>query len=84
MLQPPNVPVPLATYLWGVTFCSILTAGNQCCTQPLQVRVASVPLAARSSITWEVGGAAALAFQATTPPPGKKERLLRCFTESSR
>lgn len=86
-VAPRNVPFPLATtyLLWGVTFCSILTTGNRRCTQPRQVRVASVPLTARSSITREVGGAAALAFQATTPPVGRHESsLLRCFTESSR
>lgn len=72
----PAFPSP-GSLLWGVTFCSILTAGNRHCTQPLQVRVASVPLTARSSITREVGGAAALAFQATTPPPpGRHESSL--------
>lgn len=83
----PNAPFPLpATYLlWGVTFCSILTVGNRRCPQPRKVRVASVPLTARSSITREVRGPAALALQATTPPPGWHEcSLLRCFSESSR
>lgn len=72
--SPSNPAFPSPGSLWGVTFCSILTAGNRRCTQPRQVRVASVPLAAQSSITREVGGAAALAFQATTPPPTGQER----------
>lgn len=72
--SPSNPAFPSPGSLWGVTFCSILTAGNRRCTQPRQVRVASVPLAARSSITREVGGAAALAFQATTPPTGQERK----------
>lgn len=51
----PAFPSP-GSLLWGVTFCSILTAGNRRCPQPRRVRVASVPLTARSSITREVGG----------------------------
>lgn len=80
----PAFPSP-GSLLWGVTFCSILTVGNRRCPQPRKVRVASVPLTARSSITREVGGPAALALQATTPPPGRHEcSLLCCFSESSR
>lgn len=86
--QLPNVPFPLAaTYLlWGVTFCSILTAGNRRCPQPRKVRVASVPLTARSSITREVGlgGPLPLLSRQQPPQPGWHESsLLRCFRESS-
>lgn len=86
--QPRNGPCPLAaTYLlWEVTFCSILTAGNRRYTQPRKVRVASVPLISPSSITWVIGGAAALPSR-RQPPPFPQDRhessLLRCFTENS-
>lgn len=72
MPLPPKVPFPLAeTYLLcGVTFCSILTVGNRHCPQPRKVRVASVPLTARSSITREVGGPAALASRRQPPHTG--------------
>lgn len=50
----PAFPSP-GSLLWGVTFCSILTTGNRRCPQPRKVRVASVPLTSRSSITREVG-----------------------------
>lgn len=68
--QPRNGPCPLAaTYLlWEVTFCSILTAGNRRYTQPRKVRVASVPLISPSSITWVIGGAAALPSRRQPPP----------------
>lgn len=90
---PPNptlhVPVPqpptsshtriARTYLlWGVTFCSILTTGNRRCPQPRKVRVASVPLTARSSITREVGGWRAPALG----PPVDNSRPRRAGTKA--
>lgn len=62
----PSHTRPAQTYLWGVTFCSILTSGNRRRAQPRQVRVASAPLTARPSITRDVGGRPLpLALQAT-------------------
>lgn len=75
------------TYLlWGVTFCSILTTGNRRCPQPRKVRVASVPLTSRSSITREVGGGRGplpSALQETTHPAGlaRKQSPLLFFGE---
>lgn len=54
--SPNNPAFPSPGSLWGVTFCSILTAGNGRFPQPRKVRVASAPLTARPSITREVGG----------------------------
>lgn len=54
--SPNNPAFPSPGSLWGVTFCSILTAGNRRFPQPSKVRVASDPLTARPSITREVGG----------------------------
>lgn len=65
----PAFPSP-GSLLWGVTFCSILTAGTRRCPQPRKVRVASVPLTARASITREVRGPLPLVLQATTPHAG--------------
>lgn len=68
----PAFPSP-GSLLWGVTFCSILTTGNRHCPQPRKVRMASVPLTARSSITREVRGgwrAAALGPPGDNPPAG--------------
>lgn len=62
------------TYLlWGVTFCSILTAGNRRCPQPRKVRVASVPLTSQSSITREArgGGGRCPWPSRRQPPPGR-------------
>lgn len=59
--------------LWGVTFCSILTAGNRRCPQPRKVRVASVPLTSQSSITREArgGGGRCPWPSRRQPPPGR-------------
>lgn len=81
----PAFPSP-GSLLWGVTFCSILTTGNRRCPQPRKVRVASVPLTSRSSITREVGGGRGplpSALQATTHPAGlaRKQSPLLFFGE---
>lgn len=73
--SPSNPAFPSPGSLWGVTFCSILTAENRRCLQPRKVRVASDPLTARSSITREVGGRPLpLALQATTSPLVRHEQ----------
>lgn len=73
----PAFPSP-GSLLWGVTFCSILTTGNRRCPQPRKVRVASVPLTARSSITREVGGWRAPALG----PPVDNSRPRRAGTKA--
>lgn len=75
------------TYLlWGVTFCSILTTGNRRCPQPREVRVASVPLTSRSSITREVGEgwrAVALGPPGDNPHPPRPAGTKAVFSASS-
>lgn len=68
----PAFPSP-GSLLWGVTFCSILTAGNRRCPQPRKVRVASVPLTSQSSITREArgGGGRCPWPSRRQPPPGR-------------
>lgn len=84
---PPSHTRLAGTYLlWGVTFCSILTTGNRRYPQPRKVRVASVPLTSRSSITREVGGGRGplpSALQSTTHPAGlaRKQSPLLFFGE---